>query len=36
MCDDLTKNASCIFKPVIAMTNSKQWPIFSHATITWE
>jgi len=33
MCDDLTRFVSCIFELVIAVTSSKQWPIFSYTTI---
>ena len=36
MWDDLTKNAFRIFKRVIAMTSSMQWPIFSYTISVWE
>jgi len=36
MWDDLTKNAFCIFKRVIAMTSSMQWPIFSYTISVWD
>jgi len=36
MWDDLTKNAFCIFKRIIAMTSSMQWPIFSYTISVWE
>ena len=32
-CGDLTKNVSRIFKLIIAMTNSKQWPILATQTL---
>jgi len=32
-CGDLTKNVSRVFKLLIAMINSKQWPIFAIQTV---